>query len=99
MKFRRLAFDESGIWRDTAAGRTVAFEGWLGPKTERRRQRCAFTLALPNEIGNLSRCGCARSFNECFEARIVPKRIEHWVEPQQSRGQWGVTSEQPLIWH
>jgi len=29
---------------------------------------------------------------EFLEARIIPERIEHWIEPEQRRSEWHVLS-------
>jgi hypothetical protein len=36
---------------------------------------------------------------EFLEARIIPERIEHWIEPEQSRSERHVQSEWAVTWY
>ena len=44
--------------------------------------------------GLFGRCPC-----EFLEARIIPKRIKHWIEPEQCRSERHVSSQGASVWY
>jgi hypothetical protein len=70
----------------TAEKRTVA-EGLSPAKPKLQPIRLPSQLFFGAGEATLLRQGLRRGRSELLEARIIPERIEHWIEPEQCRSE------------